>query len=173
VAQYLSAQISSGAQAVMIFDTWGGVLSGEAYRQFSLDAMARIVARLAARGDAQPAPVILFTKGGGAWLQDMAQTGCHALGLDWTTDLGYARARVGAKVALQGNLDPAVLYARPDRIREQVTGVLERFGPGSGHVFNLGHGIQQHVDPEHVAVLVDAVHELSRPYHTSSAAPLA
>jgi uroporphyrinogen decarboxylase len=173
VAQYLSAQISSGVQAVMIFDTWGGVLSGEDYRRFSLDAMARIVARLAARGHAQPAPVILFTKGGGAWLQDMAQTGCHALGLDWTTDLGYARARVGAKVALQGNLDPAVLFARPDRIREQVAGVLERFGPGSGHVFNLGHGIQQHVDPEHVAVLVDAVHELSRPYHTSSAAPLA
>jgi uroporphyrinogen decarboxylase len=168
VAQYLSAQISSGAQAVMIFDTWGGVLSGEAYRRFSLDAMARIVARLAARGDAQPAPVILFTKGGGAWLEDMAQTGCDALGLDWTADIGDARARVGTKVALQGNLDPTVLYARPERIREQVAGVLERFGPGSGHVFNLGHGIHPHVDPEHVGVLVDAVHELSRPYHASA-----
>ncbi len=165
VAQYLSAQIEAGAQAVMIFDTWGGVLSGEAYRRFSLDPMARIVARLTAR----PAPVILFTKGGGGWLEDMAQTGCDALGLDWTTDIGRARARVGARVALQGNLDPAVLYARPERIREQVAGVLERFGPGSGHVFNLGHGIHPQVDPEHVAVLVDAVHELSRPYHAPDA----
>jgi uroporphyrinogen decarboxylase len=109
--------------------------------------------------------VVLFTKGGGQWLEWIAETGCDALGLDWTTDIGQGRRRVGDRVALQGNLDPAVLYAAPERIREQVGGVLEAFGRGSGHVFNLGHGIHQHIDPDNVAVLVEAVHELSRPYH--------
>ena len=112
-------------------------------------------------------PVILFTKGGGQWLEAMAATGCDALGLDWTTDIGEARQRVGSKVALQGNMDPAVLYAQPERIREEVKTILASFGRGSGHVFNLGHGIHQHINPDHAKALVDAVHELSAPYHTS------
>ncbi len=165
VTGYLAAQIRAGAQAAMIFDTWGGVLTPRAYRRFSLAPMARIVEALAADADTARAPVILFTKGGGGWLEDIAATGCAAVGLDWTVDLGAARRRIGDRVALQGNLDPAVLYASPERIREEVGALLAQYGHGPGHVFNLGHGIHQTIAPEHVKVLVDAVHELSRPYH--------
>ncbi|MEJ2059351.1 MAG: uroporphyrinogen decarboxylase [Gammaproteobacteria bacterium] len=165
VVSYLTAQIQAGAQAVMVFDTWGGNLTPEAYREFSLAYMQRIVEGLPRSHDSRRVPIVLFTKGGGQWLEHMAQTGCDALGLDWTTNIGDARSRVGDQVALQGNLDPAVLYASPARIREQVGKVLNDFGHGSGHVFNLGHGIHPQIDPEHVAALVDAVHELSRPFH--------
>lgn len=166
VCGYLNAQIAAGAQAVMIFDTWGGTLTPEAYREFSLAYMQHIVEGLTRESEGRKVPVILFTKGGGQWLESMADTGCDGLGLDWTTNIGEARTRVGERVALQGNLDPSVLYASPERIREQVAKILGDFGTGTGHVFNLGHGIHQHIDPEHVAALVDAVHELSAPYHS-------
>ncbi len=162
VTAYLNAQIAAGAQAVMIFDTWGGILSPDNYRAFSLDYMARIVAGLSREHEGRRVPVILFTKGGGQWLETMADTGCDALGLDWTTDLGEARRRVGERVALQGNLDPCVLYAAPERIRAEVARVLDAFGPGPGHVFNLGHGIHPGVDPDHAGAMIEAVHELSR-----------
>jgi uroporphyrinogen decarboxylase len=165
VTSYLNAQISAGAQAVMIFDTWGGVLTPEDFRDFSLQYMQKIVAGLEHEADGQQVPVVLFTKGGCQWLEIMADTGADALGLDWSTDLAIARKRVGERVALQGNLDPAVLYATPEVIREKVAQVLARFGAGPGHVFNLGHGITPDVNPEHVGVLVDAVHELSVQYH--------
>ena len=165
VTDYLNAQIAAGAQAVMIFDTWGGVLTPGDYASFSLEYMRRIVAGLTRELDGNRIPVILFTKGGCQWLEAMADTGADALGIDWSTDLALARKRVGDRVALQGNLDPAVLYATPAVIRERVADVLTRFGAGSGHVFNLGHGITPDVDPEHAGVLVEAVHELSRPYH--------
>ncbi|MCB1875851.1 MAG: uroporphyrinogen decarboxylase [Chromatiales bacterium] len=165
VTAYLNAQIAAGAQAVMIFDTWGGALHPLAYREFSLDYMGRIVGGLKREAEDRKVPVILFTKGGGQWLEIMAQTGCDALGLDWTTDIGDARARVGHRVALQGNLDPCALYASPETIRREVAGILAAYGNGSGHVFNLGHGINPDVPPEHAAALVEAVHELSRPYH--------
>ena len=161
VAAYLNAQIAAGAQAVQIFDTWGGVLTPSAYREFSLTYMQRIVEQLEPAPDGSSVPVILFTKGGGPWLESMAATGCHALGLDWTIDIDEARERVGDRVALQGNLDPAMLYARPDVIRDNVGDVLRRFGHHPGHVFNLGHGVTPQVNPDHVAALVDAVHELS------------
>ena len=165
VTRYLNAQIAAGAQAVMIFDTWGGVLTPDDYRDFSLQYMQRIVAGLTREAEGRKVPVILFTKGGCQWLEQMADTGADALGIDWSTDLALARKRVGNRVALQGNLDPAVLYAPPDVIRERVAGVLKAFGHGPGHVFNLGHGINPDVDPEHAGALVDAVHELSAPYH--------
>jgi uroporphyrinogen decarboxylase len=165
VTDYLNAQIAAGAQAVMVFDTWGGVLSPADYREFSLDYMARIVDGLTREHDGRRVPVILFTKGGGQWLEAMADTGCDALGLDWTTDLADARARVGDRVALQGNLDPCVLYASPERIRDAVGGVLASFGAGPGHVFNLGHGIHPDIDPAHPAAMIAAVHELGRAYH--------
>ncbi len=165
VTAYLAAQIESGVQAIMVFDTWGGILTPQHYKAFSLNAMRRVVEQLAAQSVTRDVPIILFTKGGGSWLEDMADTGCHALGLDWTVDIAAARRRVGARVALQGNLDPAVLYASPERIRAEVGAVLQGYGSGTGHVFNLGHGIHPQVDPDNVAVLVDAVHELSRPYH--------
>jgi uroporphyrinogen decarboxylase len=165
VTAYLNAQIAAGAQAVMIFDTWGGVLTPDDYAGFSLHYMQRIVSGLTRTFQGNKVPVILFTKGGCQWLEAMADTGADALGIDWSTDLALARRRVGDRVALQGNLDPAVLYGKPAVIREQVAGVLARFGPGSGHVFNLGHGINPDVDPERAGALVDAVHELSRPYH--------
>jgi uroporphyrinogen decarboxylase len=161
VAAYLNAQIAAGAQAVQIFDTWGGVLTPSAYREFSLTYMQRIVEQLEPAPDGTDVPVILFTKGGGPWLEAMAATGCHALGLDWTIDIDEARERVGDQVALQGNLDPAMLYARPEVIRRNVGDVLERFGDHPGHVFNLGHGVTPQVNPDHVGALVDAVHELS------------
>ncbi|TCO81133.1 uroporphyrinogen decarboxylase [Plasticicumulans lactativorans] len=167
VTAYLNAQIAAGAQAVMVFDTWGGLLAPTPYREFSLAYMARIVEGLTRTAEGRRVPVILFTKGGGQWLEAMADSGCDALGLDWTTELGAARARVGERVALQGNLDPCVLYAPPERIREEVGRVLASFGRGPGHVFNLGHGIHPQVDPEHARVMIDAVHELSRPYHAA------
>ncbi len=166
VCDYLNAQIAAGAQAIMVFDTWGGVLGAQPYREFSLRYMEQIVANLTRESEGRKVPVILFTKGGGQWLEWMAATGCDGLGLDWTVNIDDARRRVGDRVALQGNLDPCVLYASPERIRAEVADVLQRFGTGSGHVFNLGHGVHQHVSPDHVAALVDAVHELSRPYHS-------
>ncbi|MBI5613263.1 MAG: uroporphyrinogen decarboxylase [Gammaproteobacteria bacterium] len=165
VTAYLNAQIAAGAQAVMVFDTWGGVLAPRDYREFSLRYLQTIVSGLTRQAQGRKVPVILFTKGGGQWLEAMAATGCDALGVDWTTDLKDARARVGQRVALQGNLDPCVLYASPERIRAEVETVLESFGAGNGHVFNLGHGIHPDVDPEHVAALVEAVHSASRKYH--------
>jgi len=165
VALYLNAQIAAGAQAVMLFDTWGSVLTGPAYREFSLRYMSRIVSQLTRESEGRRVPVILFTKGGGAWLESMPESGADALGIDWTQDLGDARRRMAGKVALQGNMDPAALYAGPERIREEVKNVLESFGKGSGHVFNLGHGITPGVKPEHAAAMIVAVHELSPAYH--------
>ncbi len=165
VADYLTAQIEAGAQAVQIFDTWGGALGHAAYRDFSLAYMARAVARLPRERDGRRIPVILFTKNGGQWLEAMADTGADCLGLDWTTDLGDARARVGERVALQGNMDPAWLRADPERIRDEVGRILQSFGQGSGHIFNLGHGITPDIDPDHVTAFVDAVQELSPRYH--------
>ena len=162
VIDYLNAQIEAGAQAVMIFDTWGGTLTPAAYREFSLAYMQQIVDGLVREHDGQRVPVTLFTKGGGQWLEAIADSGCDALGLDWTIDIDEARARVGARVALQGNLDPCMLYADPETIRGGVRDVIERFGNHPGHVFNLGHGIHQSVDPDHLGVLVDAVHEFGR-----------
>lgn len=167
-AAYLNAQIDAGAQAVMIFDTWGGALSEETYRAFSLEPMQRIVDQLnTGEGDSR-IPVVLFTKGAGTRLELMSHSGCDALGVDWTTELAAARKLTGDRVALQGNLDPSVLYAQPDRIREEVAKVLESYGSGPGHVFNLGHGIHPDINPEHVAALVDAVHELSPRWHKNS-----
>jgi len=161
VTNYLNAQIASGAQAAMIFDTWGGVLSPERYREFSLHYMNQIVAGLTREADGRQVPVVLFTKNGGRWLGDMAATGCDGLGVDWTMDLHDARAITKDQVALQGNLDPSVLYGSPDSIRLEVKKVLDSYGDGPGHVFNLGHGIHQFVNPDHLAVMVDAVHEFS------------
>ena len=169
VTAYLNAQIEAGAQAVMIFDTWGGSLSAAAYKEFSLTYMQRIVAGLTREKDGARVPSIVFTKGGGHWLEDIAAIGCDALGVDWTVDIGQARARVGAKAALQGNLDPMTLFAKPEQIRAQVAKVLASYGLGSGHVFNLGHGVSQFTPPEHVGALVDAVHDLSRAYHLPTA----
>ncbi|SDS89602.1 uroporphyrinogen decarboxylase [Pseudomonas oryzae] len=165
VTTYLNGQIRAGAQAVQIFDTWGGSLSDAAYREFSLFYMERIVHGLIREHEGREVPVILFTKNGGLWLEAMADTGATALGLDWTCDIRNARARVGDKVALQGNMDPTVLYANPTAIRAEVARILERFGHGSGHVFNLGHGITPEVDPAHAGVFIEAVHELSAQYH--------
>lgn len=165
VTAYLNGQILAGAQAVQIFDSWGGALSAAAYQEFSLAYMKKIVDGLIREHDGRRVPVILFTKGGGEWLEDMAQTGADALGLDWTTDIGMARDRVGGRVALQGNLDPCTLYASPDAIRRSVGEILAAFGQGAGHVFNLGHGIHPAIPPEHAGAMIDAVHELSRPYH--------
>lgn len=165
VIAYLNAQIDAGAQAVQIFDTWGGALSHAAYREFSLAYMQRIVAGLKREADGRKVPVIVFTKGGGQWLEDIAAIGADCVGLDWTTDIGQARARVGAKVALQGNFDPNALFAEPAAIEREVARILASYGQGSGHVFNLGHGISQFADPAHAGALVDAVHRLSRGYH--------
>ena len=159
VAAYLNAQIEAGAQAVMIFDTWGGVLTPQTYRAFSLDYMQQIVSQLKRQHDGQTIPVTLFTKGGAQWIEAIADTGCDAVGLDWTIDIDEARDRVAGKVALQGNLDPCVLYASPESIRATVRDIINRYGTQPGHVFNLGHGIHPSVDPEHLAVLIDAVHE--------------
>jgi uroporphyrinogen decarboxylase len=162
---YLNAQVAAGAQALMVFDTWGGSLTPSDYREFSLRYMQQIVDGLTREADGRKVPVILFTKGGGQWLADMAATGCDALGVDWTTDLVDARRAVQDKVALQGNLDPSVLYAPPAQIRDQVGRVLASYGKGHGHVFNLGHGIHPEVPPEHALAMVEAVHELSPQYH--------
>ena len=164
-AEYLDAQVRAGAQALMIFDTWGGVLSTPAYHEFSLRHMRTIVERIPREHASRAVPVVLFTKGGGGWLESIARSGCDAVGLDWTVDLGEARSRIGAQVALQGNLDPATLRASPERIRDEVGRTLAEYGAGPGHVFNLGHGISPDIDPEHVGACVDAVHELSPAYH--------
>ncbi len=166
VTQYLNAQIEAGAQAVQIFDTWGGILTTPAYREFSLAYMSKIVSRLTAEQDGQRIPVILFTKNGGLWLEDIAASGCQCVGLDWTIEIGNARQRIGSQVALQGNMDPSILYASPTRIRAEVARILADFGAGNGHVFNLGHGITPGVNPDNVAAFVEAVHELSEHYHS-------
>lgn len=165
VAAYLNAQIAAGADAVMVFDTWGGMLSHDDYLEFSLRYAQQVRELLHDNRDGQRIPTILFTKGGGLWLESMADTGFDALGLDWQTDIGNARARVGDKVALQGNMDPITLYAKPEVIRAKVANILQRYGRGSGHVFNLGHGILPDINPEHVKAMVDAVQELSPQYH--------
>jgi len=165
VTDYLNAQIRAGAQVVQIFDTWGGALSTPAYLEFSLRYMEQIVAGLIREHDGRRVPVILFTKNGGQWLEHIAATGADALGLDWTTELSDARARVGHRVALQGNLDPSVLFARPAAIRAEVARILDSYGLGAGHVFNLGHGISQHTDPQRVSDFLEALHELSPAYH--------
>lgn len=161
VTVYLNAQVAAGAQSLMIFDTWGGVLSPAMYREFSLAYMQRIVDGLTREADGKKIPVVLFTKNGGAWLDAMADTGCDGLGVDWTMDLADARRLTRDRVALQGNLDPSTLYGTPERIRDDVKRVLESYGDGPGHVFNLGHGIHQHVNPDHLGVMVDAVKEFS------------
>lgn len=163
VKEYLDAQVQAGANALMIFDTWGGILTPTNYEAFSLFYMERITSHL--KQKYPHIPVTIFTKGGGMWLEKMADSGCDALGLDWTCDIGQARERVGEKVALQGNLDPAVLRASPEIIKEQVYSVLRSYGAGTGHVFNLGHGITPDIPPENVEALVTAVHELSPHYH--------
>ncbi|MDJ0832252.1 MAG: uroporphyrinogen decarboxylase [Gammaproteobacteria bacterium] len=162
VVVYLNAQIEAGAQSVMVFDTWGGVLSPEAYAEFSLRYMQQIVQQVSREHDGETIPITLFTKGGGQWLEKIAATGCNAVGLDWTISIDEARQRIGNEVALQGNLDPNVLYASPDIIRQHAKTLIDKFGPHPGHVFNLGHGIHQTVNPDHLKVLVDAVHEFGR-----------
>jgi uroporphyrinogen decarboxylase len=163
---YLNAQIEAGAQAIMIFDTWGSVLPPDQYRRFSLARMQQILDALRREKDGHTIPVILFTKGAGELLADMVGTGCDALGVDWTTDLASARQLTGDKVALQGNLDPATLRESPETIEQGVADVLASYGEGPGHVFNLGHGITPDIDPDNLAVLVDAVHRLSPAYHS-------
>ncbi|WP_296057223.1 uroporphyrinogen decarboxylase [uncultured Amphritea sp.] len=165
VTDYLNEQIRSGAQAVQIFDTWGGALSGPMYQEFSLKYMQQIANGLIRENEGRKVPLIMFTKNGGQWLEAMAESGADALGLDWTTNIDDARARVGDKVALQGNMDPSVLYGTPERIRAEVADILARYGSGPGHIFNLGHGIHQFVDPAQPKIFVDAVHELSAQYH--------
>jgi len=168
VADYLSAQIRAGAQAVQIFDTWGGSLSAAGYLEFSLQYMQRVISRLPTEADGRQVPVIVFTKGGGQWLEVISGCGAQAVGIDWTTDIGLARQRIGDKVALQGNMDPSMLFASPGRIREEVGAILAAYGSGAGHVFNLGHGITPGVNPDHVTAFVDAVLELSPQYHEAS-----
>jgi uroporphyrinogen decarboxylase len=161
VTQYLNAQIAAGAQAVMVFDTWGGSLSDAAFAEFSLAYSKRVLAGVTRDSGGRVVPRILFTKGGGLWLEQMADAGADALGIDWQTPIGDARRRVGSRVALQGNFDPMALFGTPESIRGEVRRILEAFGKGPGHVFNLGHGVSQHTPPEHVAALVEAVHSLS------------
>ena len=166
VAEYLIEQIKAGVNVVMLFDTWGGLLSTTNFQTFSCDYMAQIVSLLQ---KAYPhIPIILFTKGGGGWLPRLVETGCSAISVDWTCDLSAARAMVADRVALQGNLDPAILLTTPECIKQGVRQVLAAFGEGSGHIFNLGHGITPDVPIENVSALVDAVHELSPAYHTLS-----
>ena len=173
VTLYLNAQIEAGAQAVMIFDTWGGSLSDAAYREFSLAYLQRIIAGLKREQAGARIPAIVFTKGCANWLEDIAAIGCDAVGLDWSVDIGRARARVGDRVALQGNLDPAVLFAPAEVVQHETEKILASFGHGSGHVFNLGHGISQFTPPEAVKILVDCVHQSSARYHRDSAGPRA
>lgn len=167
VVAYLNAQIDAGAQAVMVFDSWGGVLSEDAYRRFSLPYLQRVIEGLTRERDGEHVPNIVFTKGGGLWLNSIADIGCDAVGLDWTMDIGRARELVGDRVALQGNIDPNVLFAPPEVVATEARKVLDSFGPHAGHVFNLGHGISQYTPPESVSVLVDTVHEYSRKLRSS------
>lgn len=165
VVDYLNEQIRSGAQTVQIFDTWGGVLSTPAYEAFSLQYMRKIVAGLIKEQDGRKVPSIVFTKNGGLWLEQIVTAGSDCVGLDWTIEIANARARVGDKVALQGNMDPSVLYGDATVIRNEVARILEGYGRGSGHVFNLGHGIALDVEPDNAKIFIDAVHELSAAYH--------
>ncbi len=165
IIDYLNAQIKAGAQVIQLFDSWGGALSYTAYQQFSLNPMKRIVDGLIKEHEGRKVPVIMFTKGGGQWLELMADTGADCLGLDWTTDIAQARQRVGDKVCLQGNMDPAILYTDPKRIRQEVGSILQSFGSGSGHIFNLGHGVTPQATPENVAAFFSSVAELSGEYH--------
>jgi uroporphyrinogen decarboxylase len=153
----LNAQIAAGAQAVMLFDTWGGVLTPSQYEEFSLRYMEQVIDALTRKSEGRRVPSIVFTKGAGAWLAKIAAIGCDAVGVDWTTDLKDARAAVGGRVAVQGNLDPSALFATPDTLRAEALRVLRSYGTGTGHVFNLGHGITPDVDPERVALLVETV----------------
>ena len=161
VTEYLNAQIAAGAQAVMVFDTWGGSLSDAAFGEFSLAYSKRALAGVTRESGGRVVPRILFTKGGGLWLEQMADAGADALGIDWQTPIGEARKRVGSRVALQGNMDPMALFGTPEAIRGEAERILKAFGSGPGHVFNLGHGVSQHTSPDHVAALVEAVHSLS------------
>lgn len=165
VIDYLNQQIRSGAQAVQIFDTWGGVLSTGNYEAFSLQYMRKIVAGLIKENEGRQVPSIVFTKNGGLWLENIVTAGSDCVGLDWTIEIAEARKRIGDKVALQGNMDPSVLYGSPEVIRAEVARILEGYGKGAGHVFNLGHGIALDVDPDNAKVFIDAVHELSPQYH--------
>ena len=165
VLQYLNAQIAAGAQAVMIFDSWGGALSHNAYLEFSLPYMQKIVNGLTRENEGRIVPRVVFTKGGALWLEAQAEIGADALGLDWTVDIGQARKRVGDKVALQGNLDPAILLSTPEAIEKEVASVLASYGHGNGHVFNLGHGITQWTPPENAGAMIAAVREHSQQYH--------
>ena len=169
-ASYLNAQIAAGAQAVMLFDTWGGSLSHQCYQEFSLSYMRQVVAQLNREVNGEKIPVIVFTKGGGQWLEAMSEIGADALGLDWTTNLTQAKARVGERVALQGNIDPSVLFGSEAVIRQTVRQVLDEYGTDVGHVFNLGHGISQFATPESVGFLVDEVHRYSRSMRESKSA---
>ncbi|HSD44287.1 MAG TPA: uroporphyrinogen decarboxylase [Burkholderiales bacterium] len=171
VADYLNAQIEAGAQAVMIFDTWGGTLAHDAYLEFSLAYMRRVLESLAREREGARVPSIVFTKGGGQWLEAIAASGCDAVGLDWTASLAAARRRVGDRVALQGNLDPLVLLTTPAAVRREAERVLADFGAGPGHVFNLGHGIVPQTPPENVAALVEAVHVFSPRFHEAGRTP--
>jgi len=165
VTDYLNAQVEAGAQALMIFDTWGGALAHDAYERFSLAYARQVIDGLIREHDGRRVPVVFFTKGGGLWIERIADCGADGLGLDWTISLDEARRRTGDRVALQGNLDPSTLYASPATIREEVRRVLNEFGAGSGHVFNLGHGVHPQIPPDHVKAMVDAVHELSPAFH--------
>lgn len=162
VILYLNAQVKAGAQSLMVFDTWGGVLSPSAYKEFSLQYMAKIVDAVIRENEGRKVPITLFTKNGGQWLEDIAATGCDGVGLDWTTDIADAKRRVGDKVALQGNMDPCMLHAPAERIRQEVKTILDGFGEGNGHVFNLGHGIHPDIDPENAGVFINSVHEFSK-----------
>jgi len=166
VIDYLNSQITAGAQAVQIFDTWGGILTTTNYLDYSLAYMKKIVANLINENEGRPVPIILFTKNGGLWLESIADSGANAVGLDWTIEIGKARERIGERCALQGNMDPSILYASPQVIQAEVGNILASFGNGNGHVFNLGHGITPEVNPDHVSAFVDAVHELSEQYHS-------
>ena len=162
VIDYLNAQIEAGADSVMVFDTWGGLLNKESYENFSLRYMSKIVDGIHRKYDERTIPVTLFTKGGSAWLEQIAATGCDGVGLDWTIEIGEAERRIGSKVALQGNLDPSILYASPEIITAEAYKVLDQFKGQTGHVFNLGHGITPDVNPESMKVLVDAVHSYTK-----------
>jgi uroporphyrinogen decarboxylase len=165
VTDYLNGQIAAGAQAVQIFDTWGGILTPSCYQEFSLAYMEKIVANLTKESEGRKVPSIVFTKNGGQWLESIVASGADAVGLDWTIDIGEARQRAKGQVALQGNMDPTMLYSSPQAIRKEVGVILEAYGSGAGHVFNLGHGITPQVNPDNVSVFVEAVHELSAQYH--------
>lgn len=166
VTEYLNEQIAAGAQAVQIFDTWGGILSDTAFKRYDLPYLQQVVSGLNRRAENRQVPVVIFTKGGGLWLEQLAQSGADALGMDWTVNLQQARQRVGTQVALQGNLDPLALFGSQDCLELEIERLLAEYGHGSGHVFNLGHGINQYTDPEQVAFMVEAVHRISVRYHT-------